>query len=473
MQSNLEQFFHLFSMKLPDIFVPMQLRGVRIDPWRRAEMREEYAKLQKEAIERIESTAGMRIMAKKTISNAALAKLLYEKMRLPKQYHEKTHSLTANKQALDKLSTYVDDNQRPMFLDIMTVRNLGVEISTFLDAKLDSDWRLRWSTNLAGTVSGRISTSASPFWTGVGVQNWNEEIRDIVIAEPGHVFVYADGEQAEARAVAFISGDEALQEVFNSGLNVHAQMANRIFGYPLADTPEKLKKLKATPIYKDSKITVHAANYNMSKRKAAVVMRCSEALANVKLESYHLTFPKVRSVFHQGVRDEIESTRILTTPFGRRRQFFNRLTEELIRQAISYKPQGLVGDWMNVGILRAKYFSEGNFNPYPGTWIEQFFKLKELRFAKNFAELTETPFVPTIQIHDGLLTTSKIAHLPQTIRCLQEALTYEIPFPSGKLVIPVDVKIGGIWGRLESATPERITGYVNGTLNPYDRSDAI
>lgn len=456
----LEQFFRLYLMKLPPIFIGMQMRGVRVDPWRRAEMREEYVREQAEAIERLEAAAGMKIMAKKSISNKALLELLYTRMRLPKQYNRKTGSLTADKKALDKLATKVNDEQRPLFQDILTIRELGVEISTFLDADLDSDGRLRWSTNLAGTVSGRISTSASPFWTGTNIQNWNEDVRDIVVSEPDDIFVYADGEQAEARAVAFLAEDAGLQEVFSSGLNVHAQMANRLFGYPLARTEAELEALKKTAFYADAKRTVHAANYDMSFRMAAITMKCSEAAAMAKLEAYHSSFPGVRGKFHADVRRLVQTTRMLETPFFRRRQFFGRMDDELIRGAISYVPQSVVADWMDAAILRAKYFSEGNFNPYPGSILENFFKLSEPKFAPSFSAL-QIPFRPSVQIHDGLLCQSKLQDLPATIDLLREAMTYEIPFPSGKLTIPVDVKIGFRWKRLVPANAENVRKAMN------------
>lgn len=469
-ESFLRDFFRHFTMELIPPMVEMQLRGVRIDPEARDRLREWFVAERGCAIERLEAFSGSRIMAKKTLSNVAVMDLLYNKMKLPVQKHPKTKQPTADKKALEKLSLKVNDEQRPIFIDIMTVRDLGVEISTFLDAKLDHDQRLRWSTNIAGTINGRISTSASPFWTGTNVQNWNEEVRNIVLAEDGYCFLYADGEQAEARAVAYLAEDPELQRVFSSDISVHAQMANRIFGIPLADTEEKLEALKKREEYKLSKMGVHAANYNMSAKTAAVIMRKTEWEANKVLEGYHASFPGVRSVFHRRVKDQVEKYRSLSTPFWRRRQFFDRMGPELIRGAIAYIPQSTIADWLDTGLLRAYYFSKGMFNNFPDSIMCDFYRLPEVRYASSFEELKfkKDEFFLNINIHDGLLAQVKISELRRGINLMKEALTFTIPFPNGgNLTIPIDIKIGGRWGSLFKASEKNIAAIERGEKDIY------
>lgn len=454
-------------MQLPEIFLGMQLRGLRVDPWMRAELRAQFIQEQSEAIVRLEEFAGEKLIKTKAFSSKALMKLLYDKLGLPVQYKRKTGQPTADKEALEKLKEKVDDDQRPIFSDILTVRELGVEISTFLDAKLDDDHRIRWSTNLAGTVSGRISTSASPFWTGTNIQNWKEKVRDIIIADPGYCFVYVDGGQAEARAVAFLADDKAFKSVLNSGINFHAHMAHKVFKVDLADTHEKLEALKSTPQYKQIKTVVHAANYNVSYKKCALLIKCSDLLAIKHLEAFHSQFPGVRAKFHKEVKEQVTKTRMLTSPFGRRRLFFDRMNDELLRSAISHIPQSTISDWMDMGILRAKYFSEGVFNANHTSQLSHFFSLSEPRFCGSLDDLSRVPFIPCVQSHDGLLVLCRIEHIPETISLLKEALTYEIPFESGGLVIPVDVKIGGRWGSLIPATEDNIGRVLNGEIDIY------
>lgn len=68
-----------------------------------------------------------------------------------------------------------------------------------------------------------------------------DQIRDIYIAAPGHVFVYFDLSQAEMRFAANISGDEAF--IASCGKDVHAGNAKVIF----AGIPGAVEALEADP----------------------------------------------------------------------------------------------------------------------------------------------------------------------------------------------------------------------------------
>lgn len=75
--------------------------------------------------------------------------------------------------------------------------------------------------------SGRMSTYPA-------VQNWPERgkanMRDMIVAPPGHVIVGADLDQVELRLYASISGDKLLLKAFNTpGMDPHAYNAASLF----------------------------------------------------------------------------------------------------------------------------------------------------------------------------------------------------------------------------------------------------
>src|SRR5437773_1445441 len=287
-------------MLLVDPFLDMQLRGVLVDQDRRAKLTVDLRAQQQEAIRRLEPfTGGDSIMGPKAISPKRLAWLLYDKLKLPRQFDRKTGKVTTSKRALEKLASKVNDTQRAAFNDVTEIRHLGEVISNFLEAELDSDGRLRFTANIAGTETGRTSSSSSPWWTGTGVQNWPDEAREIVIADPGYVFIYPDGEQAEARVVAWLAQDAEMMRVFDSGEDVHCMMASYIFEEPY-------EKILAGYLANDKKYvelryiakrTVHANNYGMGKRKFATIIRKSEAVAEALQNRYFAIFPSIKSRF--------------------------------------------------------------------------------------------------------------------------------------------------------------------------------
>src|SRR4029077_12706565 len=90
--------------------------------------------------------------------------------------------------------------------------------------------RVHTSFNQAGAVTGRLSSSDPnlqniPIKTALG-----REIRGAFIAEPGFVLISADYSQIELRVLAHLSGDAALAEAFQQGVDIHDKTAERVFG---------------------------------------------------------------------------------------------------------------------------------------------------------------------------------------------------------------------------------------------------
>lgn len=457
----LNDFFHDYVMLLVDPFLFMQLRGVLVDREEQKTLLAEFTHLRNEAAGRLEVfSGGRKIIAKKTISNKVLAQLLYEDLKLPEQRNSRTGKITTNKEALIKLAAKVTDDKQAAFSDILAVRELVVLMSTFLEINLDNDGRLRTSYNIAGTETGRLSSSTSPWWSGAQMQNWpaqgtedtpvaiqgcHERVRDIVIADPGKVFIYADGEQAEARVVAWLAGDKHLMEIFDSGQDVHKLMASRIFNKPIEeigdDSPERYL----------AKRTIHGAHYGMGKRKFATYSKLPERAAEILLLRYFAEFPTIKSRFQAGIKMQVEKTRTLTTPFGRRRQFFGRMSEDLVREAYATIPQSTIADWLDVGLLRLWRFKQGQFN-CPSSSMSKYLSIENTKYVTNRENL-QLDIEPAIQIHDGLLTQIPISQLRQAIPAIRECLTYPIIFPNGPLTIPVDIKVGFRWGKKSLKKP--------------------
>ena len=438
-------------MALVPPFFEMGLKGVYVDQSERSIIREQLSGIRNDAVERLNNFAGRKIMGKKTISSQQLIKLLYEDMGLPVQKNPKTKRPAAGKLELQKLEKHVTDDVRPVFLDILTVRELGVQITNFLDVKLDRDGRLRWTNNVAGTETGRISTSSNAWGTGAGVQNWKEICRRIVVADPGELFIYPDGEQAEARCVAFLSEDRDLIRLFESGKNPYFLMANLMFDIPYDQMTKERRE------YPKAKQGSHGTHYGLGEYKLALMLGCTVAEAREIKYRYLALFPGVQSNFQGKIRSQLERTRTLTTPFGRTRTFYGRQDEEMMRAGFAQVPQSTVADWLDMGLLRLYRFTRGLFSlGKPESAVARYLEFPDKPKFVSKRDDMQIKIRPTIQIHDGLKTTTHWKTLTQGIDVCKEALTFEIPFESGPLTIPTDVKIGWRWGDLKKPTPEWI-----------------
>jgi DNA polymerase I len=102
--------------------------------------------------------------------------------------------------------------------------------------------RIHAHYRIAGTASGRASCS------GPNLQQvpHDPRFRALFVPEPGNVLVVADYGSMEMRAAAHASGDIAMREAFENGLDLHRVTAARMTGKTLADvTPEERKGAKA------------------------------------------------------------------------------------------------------------------------------------------------------------------------------------------------------------------------------------
>src|SRR5207249_1011171 len=111
------------------------------------------------------------------------------------------------------------------------------------------------------------------------------------------------------------------------------------------------------------------------------------------------------------IKRQIDQTRTLTTPFGRRRQFFGRWGDDLYRAALSFVPQSCIADWLNIGILRLVRFSQGLFEPPSvDSAVARYLNLRQPRFVSSLDEM-RLDIEPAANVHDGLLAQVRITDL--------------------------------------------------------------
>ena len=103
--------------------------------------------------------------------------------------------------AREKLEIYPIAEQLVKHINLLT--ELGDKISV-LKTAIDDDGRIRTSYNIAGTSTGRFSSSISEFGTGGNLQNVEESLRSIFIADAGYKFCKADAKSGESFCVGAI-----------------------------------------------------------------------------------------------------------------------------------------------------------------------------------------------------------------------------------------------------------------------------
>jgi hypothetical protein len=196
-----------------------------------------------------------------------------------------------------------------------------------------------------------------------------QDIRGVLITDPGFVIVNIDLSQAEGRIVALLSDDDILLKAYDK-IDIHRRTAslalftgqlNLSYDFdPVADvlgkdSPERFigKKVR------------HAGNYEMQWKEFLknVISDCrrfhisftmSAFSAKQILERFHAASPNISQVFHKEIRERIDMDRALINPFGRLRRFFERPGPRLYKEADAFIPQSTVKDRLTQSALEIK-----------------------------------------------------------------------------------------------------------------------
>lgn len=400
---GVDDFYHKYLNNVIPILLNMQLRGVRVDTKKRALAAEELKRIMIEQQKKLNDAVGHELNVN---SSKQMNDFLYRELGLPIQSHRKTGKTSTS---VDSLKNLAKISPNALFDVIINIRETKKLVSTYLESEVDPDGRFRCSYLLDGTESGRLASRMSATGTGGNLQNVPKGIaREVFIPDEGKMFMAADLSQAEARVVAYLSKDKGLINIFESGKDVHAQVAMSIFDKE--DVTKEEREL--------AKHIVHASNYGMGARHFAELTGLSYADAQEKLNLYHITFPGIR-IWHMEVARELKRSRILTTPMGRKRMFFGRWNDGLLRDGYSYIPQSTVADVVLKGMINIE---------------------NELPSGGNIVFNIHDEVVIQIPI-EWELCSSVYKMKELMIKCM----SIPIEINGRTLIIPVNVKTGSNW----------------------------
>lgn len=402
-----------FMMDLLEPLLFMMLKGVRIDTDKKQEYRDKLIPQLEEKIAHIQTTYGdVNPNSPKQVA------ALIDRLGLTPIINRKTGKPTTNRKALTKLSA-----KSPELKEIVSAREEKTLISNFIDIETDLyDGRLRCSFNSTGTETGRLSSSESVFWCGRNLQNFPKKIRDIIIPDEGMIFTEADLMGAEARIVAYLSADDVLIKYLDK---IHYYTAKLIWGDEEDEIKRDRKELEnqgkdtQTKYYKAKRIR-HAGNYKGTWVMLTEQLGCTAAEAKELLHRFNSASPNLAN-WHKQVEETVKTTRTITTILERKRIFFGRYGESLIREAIAYEPQETVAHILNLGLI--KFYNE---------------------VCKTHKDVEVL-----LNVHDSIL----IQHPPElkefVYEKLHECLRVDLTIKGRTFFIPIEIKSGINWKELK------------------------
>lgn len=362
-----------FERALQGPYLEIMQRGFAVDQISRghaaAGLRERIGGLQQTLNEFAQAFWGKPLNPR---SPAQLKSFFYSTMKLPEVWisQKGERKLSTNRETLEKLEVYL--YARPIIACILSIRDLAKQLEVF-ETEIDSDGRFRTSYNIAGTETGRPSSSSNAFGTGGNAQNISPALRYVFVADPGYKLGVIDLEQVEARDVGWLCGvlfgDWSFLNAAESG-DLHTSNC-RLIWPELSWTGD----LKRDRVLADRQFYREFSYRDMSKRGGHLTDYYGTAWTMsrhlkipIKLaEDFQARFCKGGVVdgvevipaypciprYWQWVAQELQTTNKLITPFGRERHFFGRPGDDTtLREAIAFLPQSTTADRMNLGLWR-------------------------------------------------------------------------------------------------------------------------
>lgn len=318
----------------------MENVGVPIDKAYAEECEVMATGLRKEAANRVTELSDCAIT--NPASSAQVARYLYDIKHYPVCNRKDSPPRTTNQTYLAELYAQTND---PVIDAVLECRRISKILTTYFETFVSKSipssdgWhRLYLNCNLAGTVTGRLSTS-NPNIQQVPRARDDEEYgkmaRDCIAAPPGRVLVAVDGSQWEIRTAAALSGDRFLIEAFERGADIHGETAAQLFGKDYTKAQRSM-----------TKGAVFEFMYGGSLESSIHRMGLEPDVARAVATRFQATLRGLIRWRHQQFMTAVR-TGMLFSPMGRRFPFpyiGDGNLEEIRKETANYPVQGLASD---------------------------------------------------------------------------------------------------------------------------------
>ncbi|MBO6576222.1 MAG: DNA polymerase I [Rhodothermales bacterium] len=280
-------------------------------------------------------------------STQQLGEILFEKLNLPVVGKTSTGKPSTRENVLQTLAL---EHELPAL--ILDWRELSKLKSTYVDTLgalvHPETGRIHTSFNQTVAATGRLS-SADPNLQNIPVRTARgREIRKAFVPEEGWTLLSADYAQIELRILASLSGDEALQQAFRDGEDIHTATAARVFGCDPGDIdPDQRRKAKEVN---------YGIPYGVSAFGLAQRLRCSRTEAQELIDGYFKSFPGVSRFLTEQV-ERARETGYSETMLGRRRYVPNVHARNRVvrsaaeRVAVNMPIQGSQADMIKIAMI--------------------------------------------------------------------------------------------------------------------------
>ncbi|CAN5454979.1 DNA polymerase I [soil metagenome] len=396
-------YYEIEGPLLP-VLVAVEHEGIALDVRALAEIGAGLEKRMAELQEKVIRAAGTQFNLN---SPKQLGQILFDVLKLvEKPKKTKTGQYKTDEQTLATLST-----EHAIVRDLLEHRESSKLKSTYVDALPTAvarkSGRVHTTFHQLMTATGRLASS-NPNLQNIPVrtQQGREIRKAFVPGRQGCVLLSADYSQIELRVMASISGDPAMVEAFENGLDIHTATAAKVYGVGIHDV---LPEMRRTAKMVNFGIIYGISAFGLSQRLG---IPRSEAAGIIS--AYFREYAGVRK-FMDEIVERAKRDGFVETLTGRRRYLRDiNSTNGMIRSAaertaINTPIQGSSADMIKLAMIKVEALLR-----------EQSLQTRML-----------------LQVHDELVFEMPEAESPIVIPLVEETMRDALP-----LKVPVVVESG-------------------------------
>ena len=342
-EKELENLFLEIEMALLPVLIEMETLGVAVDikalRGLSRDLTQESFRLERE----IHEIAGHPFNVS---SPTQLQQVLFEEMGL------KTGKKTKSGYSTDVSVLQKLEDEHPIIGKILDYREMSKLRGTYaetLPEQADEHHRIHTSYSQVIAATGRLS-SINPNLQNIPIRTeLGRKIRGCFVAPQGRVLLCADYSQIELRLLAHLSGDPALKEAYQKGLDIHARTAAALYGVAEDDVTSDMRR--------SAKVVNFGVLYGMGAHRLAGQLKILYAEAKRFIENYFASYARV-DLFIKETVEKAQRSGYVETLAGRKRYLpdlhsDNRMMRENAeRIAVNTPIQGSAADLIKIAMIQ-------------------------------------------------------------------------------------------------------------------------
>ena len=331
------------------VLIDAELKGIVVDKAQLKILSQFFEKKLSDLENKIFSIVGVKF---NIASPKQLGEILFEKLNLPNGKKNKSGGFQTGADILEDLSMRGFE----IASYLLEWRKISKLKSTYSDSLMlhinNVTGRVHTSFNLAGTSTGRLSSS-DPNLQNIPIRDTEgKKIREAFIAKEGAKLLSLDYNQIELRLLAHIADVKGLKDAFKNNIDIHSSTASQIFKVNLEDVDASLRR-KAKAI--NFGIIYGISAFGLSKN-----LKITRTEAQEFIDNYFKQFPEIRDYMNTTV-ETAKSSGFVTTLFNRKIYLPNIGTKGPLggfaeRAAINAPIQGSASDIIKRAMIKIHEF---------------------------------------------------------------------------------------------------------------------